>query len=75
MLTVHGEDRRPVTERMVRPYFGMHRFDWPGDDSVDFHLGHSDMIGLLRDCGLEVADLIELQVRGGHSRPSRFTRP
>ena len=61
MLTVPDEDGRPATERMVRPYFGMHRFEWPDDDSVEFHLGHGDMIRLLRDCGLEVEDLIELR--------------
>jgi hypothetical protein len=27
---------------LVRPYLGMHRFDWPGEESVDFHLGHGD---------------------------------
>ena len=50
---------------MVRPYFGMHRFEWPDDDSVEFHLGHGDMIRLLRDCGLEVEDLIELRPETG----------
>ena len=61
MLTVPDDDGQPATERMVRPYFGMHRFEWPDDESVEFHLGHGDMIRLLRDCGLEVEDLIELR--------------
>ena len=39
----------------------MHRFEWPDDDSVEFHLGHGDMIRLLRGCGLEVEDLLELR--------------
>ena len=65
MLTVPDEDGRPATERMVRPYFGMHRFEWPDDDSVEFHLGHGDMIRLLMDCGLEVEDLIELRPETG----------
>ena len=38
----------------------MHRFEWPDDDSVEFHLGHGDMIRLLRGCGFEVEELIEL---------------
>ena len=39
----------------------MHRFEWPDDESVEFHLGHGDMIRLLRGCGLEVEDLLELR--------------
>jgi len=65
MLTVPDEDGRPATERMLRPYFGMHRFEWPDDESVEFHLGHGDLIRLLRDCGLEVEDLIELRPEAG----------
>jgi SAM-dependent methyltransferase len=60
MLTVPATDGLP-TERLLRPYFGMHRFEWPDNESVEFHLGHGDMIRLLRRCGLEVEDLIELR--------------
>jgi SAM-dependent methyltransferase len=35
--------------------------EWPEDESVEFHLGHGEMIRLLRGCGLEVEDLLELQ--------------
>jgi SAM-dependent methyltransferase len=58
-----------------REYFGMHRFEWRGADGrvgdVDFHLGHGDMIRLLRSCGFEVEDLIELQApaEGGDESP------
>jgi SAM-dependent methyltransferase len=48
-------------DRLLRPYFGMHRFEWPDDESVEFHLGHGDMIRLLRRCGLDVEDLLELR--------------
>ena len=65
MLTVPDEDNVPATERLLRPFFGMHRFEWPDDDSVEFHLGHGDMIRLLRRCGFEVEDLIELQPQPG----------
>jgi SAM-dependent methyltransferase len=44
MLTVPGQEGLPATKRLLRPYFGMHRFEWPDDDSVEFHLGHGDMI-------------------------------
>jgi len=61
MLTIPDEDDLPATDRLLRPFFGMHRFEWPDDDSVEFHLGHGDMIRLLRRCGLEVEDLLELR--------------
>jgi hypothetical protein len=32
---------------------------------VEFHLGHGDMIRLLRHCGLEVEDLLELRPEPG----------
>jgi SAM-dependent methyltransferase len=51
----------PTGTRFQRPYFGMHRFEWPDDDSVDFHLGYGDWIRLLVDNGFEVEALVELQ--------------
>ena len=65
MLTIPDQDGLPATERLLRPYFGMHRFTWPDDESVEFHLGHGDMIRLLRRCGLEVEDLRELRPQPG----------
>ena len=61
MLTVPDTDDQAAADRLLRPYFGMRRFEWPGDESVEFHLGHGDMIRLLRACGLEVEDLVELR--------------
>src|SRR5947209_19320602 len=54
MLTVPDQDGQPATERMLPPYFGLHRFEWSADAPVEFHLGHGDMIRLLRSSGLEV---------------------
>jgi SAM-dependent methyltransferase len=51
----------PTGTRFQRPYFGMRRFEWPDDDSVDFHLGYGDWIRLFRDSGFEVEALVELQ--------------
>ncbi len=65
MLSAPAEDDQPATDRLLRPFFGMHRFEWPGDDSVEFHLGHGDMIRLLRRCGFEVEDLIEIRPPAG----------
>ena len=70
MLTVPDTDGLPATERLLRPYFGMRRFEWPDDESVEFHLGHGDMIRLLRGCGLEVEDLLEL--RPGPGAATRY---
>lgn len=50
-----------ATDRLLRDYFGMHRFEWPDDTTVDFHLGYGDWIRLLRHNGLEVEDLVELR--------------
>jgi SAM-dependent methyltransferase len=50
----------PATECLERPYFGMHRFEWP-DGSVNFYLTHGDWIRLLRANDFEIQDLIEIQ--------------
>jgi hypothetical protein len=50
----------PAEERLVRPLFGMHRFEWP-DEGVEFHLPHGEWIRLLRANGFELEDLIEVQ--------------
>jgi SAM-dependent methyltransferase len=51
----------PVGEALVRPQFGMHRFEWGLDEGVEFHLGHGDWIRLFRENGLEVENLVELE--------------
>jgi SAM-dependent methyltransferase len=70
MLCVHETWEVPASDRMLRPYFGMHRFESPGDPSVEFHLGYGDCIRLLRRCGFEVEDLIE--VRPPEGATSRY---
>ncbi len=55
-----AEDELP-TDRLVRDYFGMHRFEWPDAPEVEFHLGYGDWIRLLRASGFEVEDLLELR--------------
>jgi SAM-dependent methyltransferase len=61
VLCVPDEDDKPATTQLLRPYFGMHRFEWPDDDSVEFHLGYGDWIRLFRANDFEVEDLIEIQ--------------
>jgi SAM-dependent methyltransferase len=55
-------DDGPAEERLVRPQFGIHRFEWSDvDEGVEYHLSHGDWISLLRDNGFEILDLIEIQ--------------
>ena len=54
----------PVSTCFQRPYFGMHRFEWVDEDSVEFHIGHGEMIRVLRQNGFEIENLIELQAPG-----------
>lgn len=63
MLCAPDAEDEPATDRLLRDYFGMHRFEWPDDPSVEFHLGYGDMIRLLRRCGFEVEDMIEVHPR------------
>jgi len=60
VLCAPDEDDAPAGDRLLRDYFGMHRFAWP-DGSVDFHLGHGDWVRLLRRAGFAIEDLIELR--------------
>jgi hypothetical protein len=61
MLCSPDEDEAPATEQLLRPYFGMHRMEWAGDESVEFHLPHGEMLALLKRSGFEVEELIEVQ--------------
>lgn len=61
MVCSPDEDELPVSERLLRPYFGMHRFEWSDEISVEFHLPHGEMIDLLSQTGFQVERLIELQ--------------
>jgi SAM-dependent methyltransferase len=65
MTCIPDEDGQPATDRLLRPQFGMYRFEWPGDPSVDFHLTHGDWVRLLRRNGFSIEDLIELRAPEG----------
>ena len=58
MLTFPPADL-PTSDRLQRPHFGMHRFEWPdADGAVEFAIPHGEMIRLLRQSGFEVEDLV-----------------
>jgi SAM-dependent methyltransferase len=59
-------DEGKIDERLHRPQFGMYRFEFPGEDEgIEYHLGHGDMLRLLRETGFDVESLHELQAPDG----------
>jgi SAM-dependent methyltransferase len=70
VLTVPDtDDEGPAADRLLRPYFGMHRFEWPDEPGVEFYLGYGDWIRLLRANRFEIIDLIEIQAPEGARSP------
>jgi SAM-dependent methyltransferase len=65
MLCAPDEEDVPASDRLLRPYFGMHRFEWSDDDSVEFHLPHGEVIAVLRRSGFEVEELTEIRPPDG----------
>ena len=61
MTCVPDEEELAARPVLLRPQFGMHRFEWPDTPGVDFHISHGEMIRLLRASGFEVLDLMELR--------------
>jgi SAM-dependent methyltransferase len=64
LCTQSDDEDAPVSERLERPLFGLHRIAW-SDGSVEFHLSHGEWIRLLRATGFEIEDLIEVRPREG----------
>jgi SAM-dependent methyltransferase len=59
-------DTGRIEERLLRPYRGMHRFEWPAEDEgIDFHLGWGDMLRLLRANRFELEDYLEVYAPEG----------
>jgi SAM-dependent methyltransferase len=76
MLCSAEVDDVPAGDRLLRPHFGgLGRFVWPDDPSVEFHLGHGDMIRLLRASGFDVENLVELQAPVGATTSYPFVTP
>ncbi len=73
MLCMPDEVDTPAGDRLRRPYFGMHRFEWDDDDSVEFHLPHGELIALLRSCGFAIEELIEVRPPDGSTSVSKYT--
>ena len=75
MLCAPDEEDVPASDRLLRPYFGMHRFEWPEDDSIEFHLPHGELIALLRANGFEIEQLIEIRPPEGATTRYTFVTP
>ena len=65
MLAMPEADDVAATDRLVRPLRGMHRFTWPGNSGVEFHISPGDQLRLLRKSGFEIEDLIEIYAPEG----------
>lgn len=72
LLCIPDVEGAQPTDRMLRPYFGMHRFEWSDDDSVEFHLPHGELIALLRASGFEIEELIEVRPPEGSTTAYAF---
>jgi SAM-dependent methyltransferase len=74
LVILCSPDDGRAEERLARPQFGMHRFEWSGDvdDGVEYHLSHGDWIRVLRDNGFEILDLIEIQAPEGAETHARY---
>jgi SAM-dependent methyltransferase len=68
LMTCTPGDGGLAGERLERPYFGMHRFDFGKDETVEFHLGHGEWFRVLTASGFAVENLIEV-------RPGPDVRP
>lgn len=70
IMCAPDDETIPAGDRLLRPYFGMHRVEWPDDDGVEFHLPHGELIALLRRSGFEIEALTE--VRPPEDATTRF---
>jgi SAM-dependent methyltransferase len=64
-LCVPDAENEAAGDRLLRPQFGMHRFEWSDDDSVEFHLPHGEMLALLRANGFDVEELVDVRPSEG----------
>jgi SAM-dependent methyltransferase len=62
LATICMPDEGKIEERLVRSQFELGRMQWPGEnEGVEWHLGHGDMLRLLRETGFDVEGLWELR--------------
>jgi SAM-dependent methyltransferase len=55
-------DDGKIEERLIRSQFELGRMEWSGEDEgVEYHLGHGELLRLLRETGFDVLALWELR--------------
>ena len=59
VLCYPEDESAPADDRLHRPQRGLHRLAWE-TEGVEFHLGHSEWIDLLRENGFELERMVEL---------------
>ena len=75
ILCVPEHEGEAADEQLKRPLFGLHRVEWPDDDSVEFHLPHGEMITLLRECGFDIEALTEIRPPADATTTYDFVTP
>jgi len=63
LCSPEGDEVLPIEAQLIRPQFGMHRFDLSG--ATEFQIPHGETIRLLRANGFEIYDLLELRAPEG----------
>jgi ubiquinone/menaquinone biosynthesis C-methylase UbiE len=61
LTTICFPDQGQITTRLLRPYFGLRRFEWTPDGEVEFQLTYGGWVDVLRRSGFEVERLVEVQ--------------
>ena len=64
-LVCLDEEFETMATRLVRPYFGMHRFDDLADEPVEFNLPYGEWIRLFRENGFRIEALVEVRPAEG----------
>ena len=65
LMTCTPSDGSAAGTSLARDYFLRYRVEFPGEESVEFHLTHSDWVRALRNVGFVLEDLIEVRPRAG----------
>ncbi len=65
LVVLCSPDEGAADDRLLRDQFGLRRVEWPGEDAVEFHLPHGEMIRTLSRHGFQVLNLVELQAPEG----------
>jgi len=65
LITCTPTDGSKAGEKLARDYFSRYVLEFPGEDTVEFHLTHGDWVRALRDNGFFLENLIEVQAPAG----------